>query len=375
MTTIPTTPLPVAMADAGDSTALERLPSELLLGILKNLETARDMSSLACASKELKRRVDSSAAWRDFAQSKFPLLTIPSESVRDWKALARSLTYQSRCWDRRSIRYTGMFGPQQPQTKGLVFQPVVAVDYDIESGREVVVWGAGEDIVARYRKRGATQAQAQQSSADWRQLLGAEHGFRAGVDDVTTMDIVKLPHLKAPAMLAGRDSGDLSLLSLQPDQSFGQLHANLGPQGTTESPKQSTIMSVDVFNDNLVAACTNLGVAIYRLPSDDNTTAIPPIDVYDVLSATTQQAYNAKWMGGDNLLAVALRGTIDPLRYLTVTPTGWTVEAAAKNAQVIEQFDLKQGSILANSLQPVRQFPGMKGPTPLLLSSWKDGTV
>lgn len=378
------------MADSEEPTApsLERLPDEILLHIADNLESARDMRSLALTSKKLQHCVDSSTAWQDFVRFKFPFTNIPPQSGnRNWKALADSLTYQSRCWDRRSIRFTGMLSSRDPPRRGMAFQPVVDVDFDFDLRREIVVWGAGEDIIARYREQtGSTQAQ--QTNSLWRRLLGAEKGLRPGPDDVSTIDIVKLSHLTGPAILSGRQNGDLSLLSAGSPASFGQHLANLDPSHASASIKgaagaqrltQNSIMSVDVLNDNnqgLVAACTNLGVTIYRLPTDSDTTAIPPIELYDVSADTTEKVFNAKWMGGTDLLALAFRGDNDPLRYLAVTPTGWRVEAAVKNARVIEQFELRPNFwILPSSLQPVRRYPGKTGPTPLLLSSWGDTTV
>jgi len=366
---------------------LESLPDEILLTVAKDFECARDLSSLGRSARRLKQCVDSSSAWQDFVRMKFPFTTIPPKSGNhDYKALAESLTYQSRCWDRRSIRFTGMYPAQQTQRRhtSLAFQPVIDVDYDMDSGREMVVWGAGEDIVARYRHK--AKGQRQQASVSWRQHLGGEHGLRGGRDDVQTMDIVKLPHLlKGPAILVGRQNGDLSLLSAQSDHNFGQQLADFSPShpggpvvaAEGEEPlRQQQIMSVDVFDDSnqgLVAACNNLGVSVYQLPQDNNTTSIPPVALYD--PQTTQQLWNAKWMGSNNLLALAFRGTEDPLRYLTITPTGWTVTAAAKNARVVDEFLLRNTSVYGTSLQPLHRYPGMTDPTPLLLSSWKDGTI
>jgi hypothetical protein len=366
---------------------IEGLPSEILLAVVKNLDCARDLSSLARTSKTIQRVVDSSSAWQDFVRMKFPCTTIPVKTGNhDWKGLAESLTYQSRRWDRRSIRFTGMYPAQQTRSsRGLAFQPVIDVDYDMKSGTEIVVWGAGEDIVARYRQRG--KGQRAQGSVSWRQLFGGQHGLRAGIDDVNTMNVVKLPHLKAPAILVGRENGDLSLLSAQANHNFGQQLANFSPAHPggpviaaegDEPLQQQQIRSVDILNGNnegLVAACSNLGVSIYQLPKDNNTTAIPPAEVYDAPFMATQQVWNAKWMGSSSLLALATRGTDDPLRYLTITPSGWRVEAAAKNARVVEEFKLTGTSMFANSIQPVNRYPGMTGATPLLLSTWRDGTV
>ena len=375
------------MTDRGDATGLNGLPLEILLDIAKYLESARDLRALSQTSKKLHQCINSSSAWQEFAQSKFPLLSIPLKTGRRyWKGVAESLTYQTRCWDRRSIRFTAMYPRQQTHRRGLAFQPVVDVDYNMNSGREMVVWGAGEDIVARYRGRARTRGLS--GTTSWYQLEGADQGLRPGYDDVTALATVRLPHLGAPAILAGRDNGDLSLLSGEANNSFGRRLASFSPEHasgstegipTAERPAQNTIMSLDTLNENnegLVAACSNLGVSLYRLPEDNSTTNIAPVEIYDLAPHTTRQVWNAKWMGGSDLLAIALQGTHEPLRYLTVTPSGWTVEAAAKNARVEQQFGKREEQpVFANSLQPVRRVPGATATTPLLLSSWKDGTI
>lgn len=368
-----------------ERTGIERLPTEILLNVAKNLECARDLSSLGRTSKTMRHVADGSFAWHDFGRSKFPFTSIPPTTAHhDWKAIAESMTYQSRCWDRRSIRFTAMYPRAQPQRQGLAFQPVIDVDYDMDAGREMVVWGAGEDIVARYRQRG--RGERQQHPVSWHQSLGAQNGLRGGVDDISTIHVVKQPHLKAPAILVGRENGDLSLRSAQPDSTFGQQLASFGP--ATRGPDgialrgQQQIMSADVLSDNnegLVAACSDLGIAIYELPKDNNATTVrpvmPPISVWDGLPQSFQQPANAKWMGSSDLIALAMRGMRHPLRYMAVTPTGWTTEGAAKNARVEDEFLLAPSSLFANSLQPIRRYPGATGRTPLLLSSWKDGSV
>jgi hypothetical protein len=366
---------------------LEGVPDEILLTIVKNLECAKDLSALGRSSKRLRRCVNSSGAWRDFVRLRFPGTTNPPKAGgHNYKALAESLTYQARCWDRKSTRFTVMYPAQQPRRRGpgQGFQTLVDVDYNMNSGKETLVWAAGEDIVARYRQKG--RGRGQQTSVTWRQDMGSKRGLRAGTDDVSTINIVNLPHLKAPALLVGRVNGDLSLLSGQTDNSFGQQLANFsptpsgGPVATERAQplEQEDVDSVDILDDNnqsLVAACSNLGLSIYQLPQDTDTTTIHPITVYDESLTDDDQVRNAKWMGSRNLLALASRGTKNPLRYLSVTPSGFVLEGAAKNLGLQAEFSLRNTYVYAESLQPVYRHPGMTGPTPLLLSSWQDGTI
>ncbi|KAB5583033.1 hypothetical protein GE09DRAFT_947631 [Coniochaeta sp. 2T2.1] len=369
---------------------LESLPHETFLRVAKNLETTRDLLALAQTSKKVNHSVMSSLTWQDFVKTKFPDRNIPRKNgPHDWKGIAEALTYQTRCFDRRSLRFTAMYpARRQQRRRGLDYQPIVDVNFDMDSGLETLIWGAGEDIMVRYRQQGRPQ----QNGVEWRQIFGNHTGLRAGRDDIRTMNIVKLPHLKAPAMLVGRDNGDLSLLSARNDRNWGRQLANFSPdhanrpiQGTFPNKdlplKQQMVYAADVFNDRTsgnaisLVACTNLGASIYRLPQDSNTSCIAPDAICDHSEQTDQKIWNAKWMGSNKLLALALRGTDHPLRLMSVTPTGLEVYAAAKNNRVHEVFELNDVSILVNSLQPVSRFPGTADKSTLLLSSWKDGTI
>jgi hypothetical protein len=351
------------------------IPTEIMLMIISNLECARDLCALTLTCKRIRRCVDSSQAWGSFVRSRFPLLSTPSiDGAMEWKDLAQSLTYQTRCWDRRSIRFTAMYPEGQLSRIGLPFQPVVAVEYDLSSREELVVWGAGEDIVARRRKRTSETS----PHISWHRQDGAKHGFKPAYDDVKALTIVNLPYVEYPAILAGRASGDLSLLSAEAGKTFGRRIASFNPShakghidGTNEDskPEQLTITSLDVGGEGLIAATNNVGVTIYRLPQD-NTFNVAPIEIFDIPG---HSIWNAKWMGGSELLALALRGPVQPLRYLKMTPTGWVVETAAKNPAIDMEYGPQEGAVFANSLLPISHYPGSKGKTPLLLSSWKDG--
>lgn len=375
------------MSDHKKKIGFEDLPNEILLMVAENLETARDVSALSKTSRTVHQRIDTT--WQAFVRSRFPSMNIPIKKdakTTDWKGLAESLTYQSKCWERRSLRFTALY-PVQPtrRTKGLAFKPVIDVDHDMDSNREMVIWGAGEDIVARYRTRG--RAQAQSGTTSWHTLSGAAQGLRAAYDDVMSMDIVNLPHLKGPAVVVGRAADDtLSLLSAQSDSAFGQQLATFSPVHASGPIKgaegrdltQNSLSDVNVLNEKnegLVAACSNLGVWIYRLPQDSSETNIAPVELYNLAPDVPQRALSTKWMGSPDLLAVAIQGRRDPLRYLTRTPTGWTISSAAKNARVEARFDLSNAPIYPSSLQPIHLVPGNPTPTPLLLSSWRDNTI
>ncbi|EOO03689.1 putative f-box domain protein [Phaeoacremonium minimum UCRPA7] len=140
-------------------------------------------------------------------------------------------------------------------------------------------------------------------------------------------------------------------------------------------PKQGTVNSLHVLSRrNLIAATTKSTVFVYPL-KDGDASNIGPSAVFDLEGQAFEHKnmtlLNARWMT-DNLMALGLQGCKDPLRYLTITPSGFAVSAAAKNSAMEEKFAIDYGRLCANSLVPVT---GSHGGHNLLLSAWRDGTV
>ncbi|KAK3682552.1 hypothetical protein B0T22DRAFT_287907 [Podospora appendiculata] len=378
------------------SQTLADLPDDVLLLVLASLESARDLSALALSCHRLNHLV-ATEGWRVFVRSRFPSLVvpIPSSGSAGWRNLAESLTWQSRCWDKRALQFNALLprpgpGREHQRRREAPFQPVIDAHYDPETQQEIVVWGAGENIVARYRDRKVSDQAAKTS---WYRSDGKDHGFTAGYDDVRAISIVKDRHQSGRAILAGRDNGELALLSAEPDR-FGERLTQFRPAPAVEhdsrngSPGQSrtqdrqeTINSLDVLytgSQSLIAAATKTSVMVYKLPEDDASEAAPlaTLDLRrKVFESKATQLCHAKWMGQGEVVALALKGCKDPLRYLSISPSGeWTQQAAFKNLEIENQFNIGYGNICPSSLQPVQPHAGSKGGTNLLLSAWRDGT-
>lgn len=377
---------------------LERLPNELVLKVLEHVDSAKDVAALMATSTRFGPVVDG-AGWPGFVRSRFGSLTIPGEPAGpEWKALAESLTWQSRCWDRRSLRFAATYPSEFTGRRGgrsLPFRTIIDARFDLGSRRELLVWGAGQDIVARYRDSGPAGQPSTTPGSSWNQIKGESFGFAAGHGDVQAINIINLPKGGGSAVLAGRANGDLSLYSAAQDDSFGTRRANFSPTHI-EDPKQrfeaenwqKTIESVDVYDEKgegLVAVTTNNGpILVYRLPHshDGHNTNISPSDSFNLLDTLLPppsndyqpSVLNAKWMGRNDM-AVALRGPKEPLMYLTMTPTGWVATSSAKNKDIEVQFGPQTMPIFPNSLQPVTPHSDIPWDTKLLLSSWRDGTV
>nr|CDP28285.1 Putative protein of unknown function [Podospora anserina S mat+] len=365
------------------------LPLEIQFLVFANFDCASDLRALALTCKKLHSAVNNDG-WRRFVERSFPSLSIPipNGNRHTWEQLAESLTWQSRCWDRRALQFQVLLhsphGDEVRRHRGntrgrSLFHSVVDAHFDPATHEELVVWGAGEDIVGRYRER---QGPDKPSKSSWHSVNGKELGFRAAYDDVNSVKIVN--HHTGRAVVTGRHNGTLSLISAEPDR-FGQpiSEFKFGPPQTSETNNGSepeNLSSLDVLqhgSSTRIAAATRNGLAIFDLPADA-TTELEPSATFDlkteIFSLNTSRLSRAKWMEQGETVALALSGSPDPLRYLSLTPTGLTHHTAAKNASIAAQFELKDnGNICPNSLEPVYRTGGCR--TSLLLSAWRDGTI
>ncbi|KAL2135098.1 hypothetical protein VTI74DRAFT_9808 [Chaetomium olivicolor] len=366
---------------------LPELPDDILFVVFAHLESARDLRALAISCRRFEKLIISDG-WRTFVKNRFPSLTIPSPATgsHTWQQLAESTTWQSRAWERRSLQFQVLFphdGSNRnartfPSRNGGLFMSVVDAHFNPATKEELVVWGAGEDIVARYRQR---QGRGKASRTSWCRIDGKELGLSVGYDDVKTIKIIERGNGRA--IIAGRHNGQLSLLSAEPD-SFGECIARFRPipDDTTQKSELETINSLDILDigsNGLLAAATKSTLRIYSLPQGD-VVETEPLAAYnlresDVISSS-ERLGSARWMQQGESMALAVMGSKDALRYLSITPSGWSHHVAAKSERVEREFDVKYDrTISPNSLEPVYMHSGARRDTSLLLSSWKDGTI
>ena len=379
--------MPLTLAD---------LPEDIWRLIFTDLACARDLRAVALQCRRLNQIVQEEG-WRVFVKTRFRSLDIPVPSSKrnvTWQQLADSLTWQSRNWDRRAVRFEYIRPVEETRHSGRPYQPIVDADYDFEEQQETLIWGAGENIVARFRKK---RPLGQASNVSWRYSAGTKVGYKCGRGDVRALSIVKdwRAHNGDRAFLAGRDNGDLGLCSLEPPR-FGKLIAAFkgepkaegSPGGAITNPwsSHSTINSVDILNTGskmLAAAATRTRVLIYDMPEDEPTDLYPSdyfklgedtVGSPEISSDHLTQICHATWMGQNKTIAIALKGCQDPLRYLTLTPTGWVVQTAAKNSKLENDFGIRYGNVCPKSLSPIRPQGLNQTSTDLLLSAWRDGT-
>ncbi|KAJ1324830.1 F-box-like domain-containing protein [Microdochium nivale] len=400
-----------------DPASLESLPADILLIILSHLHTAQSLARLGSTCRVL-HNVVITVGWRTFVRSCFPTLDLPHVPTdAAWRNLARSLTCQSRDWDRRAFVFDN-FVRTTPQTDnrrggrrggargGPGFVPsqtipchlVVAAHETQQGGRnvETVVWGAGEDVVARTRLNHPSRERVE----TWHLSEGARHGHTAGKDDITCLavvqDIAGTSEANGIAAVTGRASGELSLISLneksfaQPMLRFRPSELDSPPERESDELEQRNIQALDTANHGcLLASATRDTIMLYSYgeqldkdATDDeqkHSAGIPIIEPYDSMklrhqdgSRPFQVVRDVKFVGHD-LLAVGLTSSLDPLRYITIRPSGLDVAAVTKVTGGYIKDELENGTVRA--ILPVGSNSMGSGFGSTILSAWDDGTI
>ncbi|KAI1163418.1 hypothetical protein F5B18DRAFT_321737 [Nemania serpens] len=370
---------------------LDTLPADILFIILRYLNTARSVAHLAAACKGLYRLI-SASGWRIFVKSRFSSLALPTSGHgEDWAVLARELTAQSRDWDRRAFIFQS-FTPPNTRRHGArrvgasqSIPGAIIVDAHLHRrGRvdeELVIWGSGEDVVARLQRKGRTTV----ISESWHRCKGAEAGFVAGKDDTTAISIVK-SHLfgenEDTGVITGRANGDLRLLSVGAT-GFGGTLMHFQPPPSS-SVHQHEIQAIDVDSDSsTMIAGTRESVWLYPIRDDlaasDKMVESPYVEPITSMSLKATQQFpgfefirSTKMLNKDTI-AVALNRSLDPVRVLTVTPTGLEMSAPPRIPNEHHYEGTNPRTVRA--LLPIDVRSIASGGGNVLLSSWDDGTI
>lgn len=404
------TPLPHLDFQAlslGAATKLDALPLDILLIILAHLDTAKSVAGLSLASRKLHKIVKEDG-WRIFVRSHFAGVSLPARTPEyGWDHVARSLTWHSKAWDRHAF-VVGSLVPRAeptrndrgggrrrgsarrlPRNQTVPCHILVDAHLQREGNKqlETVVWGAGEDLVARRRRE---TADGKTEPERWQGLRGSESGFKSGKDDVTSLSIFDDEY--QTSLLVGRASGDLRLLSLGCSD-FGQTRMTFEPAPADSGPKPAQeIQSLDFSSDKrTLAAATKDRLFLYPLTSTPGSQAeargekalsVPPLETVNLQELDGSQPFNfvrCIRYTENGALALGLASSTEPLRYLATTPTGLRMHTASKmvpSERAPASYSLKAwANMTARGILPVntQSLPGGRGNA--VLSSYDDGTI
>ncbi|CAF9916154.1 MAG: hypothetical protein HETSPECPRED_002778 [Heterodermia speciosa] len=328
--------------------SLETLPTELLLQIVAHLDTARTLLQLSLTSKALNHFVQDDS-FRVFVQTRFPSLQTPPF----WRDAAHALTTLSRNWDRKAFVARSIAPPEpQPleqshrgpwrqqqrkrrqQTMG--YQPVIDSYESWTSGNwktrhEVVTWGAGAELMMRWKKTGDLAEKEWHSRDrtqrhtfldqhhhmhDW--FVYREHGTADGRDDITSVNLLHGVGHGPEHVLIGRANGRLDHVSISAQNSMATIVGTYATDG--RSVRSATLNAAP---RPILAAClADNAIALY--PSDANAKDIAPLDeITAVPPGAPGRTWSSKFLCGSRL-AVGHGPSGQPILVYEISPTGFS---------------------------------------------------
>lgn len=369
-------------------TSLECLSDDLLLDITERLDTARDLAHFEATSRRARNLVHHNGGWRNFVRTSFPSLTIPSNGSTNWASVADRLTYLDRCWSKRGLyltfidempSYSGGNRRRRMQSQSVMFQSVMDAKLLSSLQEELLVYGAGENLL--FRQRPTTH----ENTDSWRTLEGKDMNYLAGHGDVTAVSIIERG--AAPEIVVGRANGDLQLLSAANDDTFGKPTQILDPYNADEgkpspvparaSPGHKAISWTEwQHQSRMLATAKSSGLSLYNLDGTEEE-RLSPMLYYDISErgAVDESSLlrSIKFMSKD-VIVCALGGSRQPLQWAKIRPTGLEFFNAAPNSQALRDIELGPAS-RPNDKTTVRAIaPVGAGNDHLILSAWDDGS-
>ncbi|KAJ4005258.1 hypothetical protein NW752_011219 [Fusarium irregulare] len=366
-----------------DKTSLASLPDDLVLDIVEHLDTARDVAHVSALTKHLHSLVKQDG-WRTFVKTRFPSLDIATNSDTQWGKVADRATYLDRCWEKRGFWVNVLHEKkQQPErfqrrvagSQSVLFHTVLDARLESSLQNEVVAAGVGENLMVRIKPVNG-------QPDTWHQIEGLTHGYRAGTGDVTAVSVIESDG--KPGVVVGRAGGELEILSGK--DNFTTVSRQLKPAGEVlqnhasdpmrKSPGQVAVSSLQWHPEtNLLAAGKGSVLTLYDLSASDDA-ELAPMEYYDFSKTGPNDEASllrsTKFMSRD-VVACALGGSRNPLRWGQLTPTGVHFMNAASNPRPLDDA-AKLTDVRMGEKTTVRAIEPVRGNENLLLSTWDDGT-
>jgi WD40 repeat protein len=266
-----------AIQSRHNSKMFQDLPSEILLQIFSDFSAANTLRSILLCNQRLSRLV-SNEGWRAFVKSQYPSIAPSIPGIVDFAEAAKALTAFDKSWRRRALLAFYMEpSPQgemldqfhyplaraswnmrrnpfsrRGQTMG--FQPVIESREEIVGGqwktrRDVVVWGAGSQLIIRSRERSSwsVSGRGNEKIPQWNTF--SPDNAKEGLNDITALRLLTSPTWSSSiwdhtvSVLIGTAAGDLTVFDLETKaQGKTRLRRQLKFSTRTSTP----VRSVDV---------------------------------------------------------------------------------------------------------------------------------
>ncbi|KAF5599223.1 hypothetical protein FPCIR_2453 [Fusarium pseudocircinatum] len=346
-----------------DRTSLASLPDDIVLDIVEHLDTARDVAHVSALTKHLQSLMRQDG-WRTFVKTRFPSLQIDTNSETRWSSVADRATYLDRCWEKRgfwvNVLHEKKNQPERFQrrvagSQSVLFHSVLDARLMSSPSNEVIAAGVGENLMICIKP-----VDGQQDT--WHQIGGHDHGYRAGTGDVTATSVTENDGM--PNIVVGRANGDISIHSGK--DKFATVAKHLTPTDDAllshasdpmrKSPGQVAVSSLQWHPEtNLLASGKGSVLTLYNLGVSDDQ-VLSPLDCHEFSKASPADEASllrsTKFIGKD-IMACALGGTRNPLRWGQLTPAGLQFFNAHSNSILVDiRTPSPQDAIYRDRFQP-----------------------
>lgn len=304
------------------SEMLSELPFEIVYHIATFLPTASALVHLARTCRRLYKTiaVDDARIFRAFVQNRFPTIETPPL----WKDAAQALTSRARALDRHAIIGRFVIPPPDAIKVGahqatrrdnptLGYRPAID-SYEVWVGdrwsdrREVLAWGAADELALRIKESGRRKHER------WLMFNDLDH--ISSYDDICGVHLLRPNHpgkdIDKEHVIFGRVRGDLVHMAIEPDKGIHEYRQKFVTHGTE-------IDAIDL-NDgpqSILAANLNNGTISFF----HTTTGEAEVEPFSTLQITPQELARqkcSKFLSSDKI-AVAT-GNLSMSVY-TITPS------------------------------------------------------
>jgi WD40 repeat protein len=356
---------------------LSDLPSEIIYHIATYLPTANALAHLAQTCHRLNRIItaEDSRIFRAFVQSRFPAVETPPF----WKDAAQALTSRSRALDRKAIigRFVvpsetaikiGCHEVSRSDNPTLGYRPVID-SYEVWNGKgwadrkEVLAWGAANQLVMRIKQTGAHPQEKWVMFND--------------VEDVSSYDDISSLHLLSSKpghshetdvehLIFGRIRGDIA-------------HIAISPKDATHIYKKKFLTyglkldNTDLSDDRdpvLAAHFDNGSIALYHTATDKEQ-----VEPFTWLrpDGTLRNKYSK--LLSPSLVAVSTGDIKESLCISKVTPNGISPYRTISVDSLNSDFTSLTRKANIGAIEPLNTHPLAGPPGEVFLAAWDDFTV
>ncbi|PGH19852.1 hypothetical protein AJ80_03769 [Polytolypa hystricis UAMH7299] len=379
-----------------DLVMLSELPSEIIYQIAGYLPTVSDVTHLGQTCQRLHKVVsaDDYRIFSGFVQSRFPSIDIPPS----WRDAARALTSRSRAFDRHAIVGRFVLPPENARRLGplrtirtdhptLGYRPVIDSYEDWygstwKDRREVLVWGAGADLIIRTKDVGAIRKEerpenlvaptrsrrrrwsnnATQSGMKWA-IFNDLHGVDSW-DDISGVHILP-PSEKQDYedIIFGRANGRLVRVAISPETGHSEITKTYL---TGDRPLDKTDMRKG-FGKVLAASLDRRSIAFYDVEAEGETIA-PFGSVNRIVHGSARRG--ASKLLSDERFAIGSDGGIDTVTIYDITRNG-IIKTRDLKVDDVDEIGSRKAQILA--LEPLDSASRAgERPGELFLTGWED---